>query len=112
MKTVPLSRQYVVGSAVFDELLFRTPKTADYIALGKVADFQQGVFVTFDDVIWKYANRLIEGQSSGVIGELDLPDGLAVERAMIGFFTEATRQFNARVSSSSASDGGRQTSPT
>ena len=105
MTTVPLSRQYVIGSAVFDALTFRAPKLADYREIGKVAEMQRGVVVVYNDAVWQYADRLLQAVSTGALSELDLTDALAVEGAIIDFFTEATKLLNKRETSSSDSVG-------
>jgi hypothetical protein len=109
MKTVKLSRQYVVGSAIFDELTFREPKLAQYRKHGVVAEVQRGVLVRYPEAIWGYAEDLIDKVPTGVLGELDLVDALEVEEAITGFFSEAHRRRNARASSFSASVGDQTT---
>ena len=108
--TVKLTRQYVVGSAIFDTLTFRAPKLADYRAIGKVAEVQRGVVVTYDNAIWQYVDRLVEGVPSGALAELEIVDALAVEAEIVGFFTAANRQLRERESSSSGSAGDQSTS--
>lgn len=104
-KVVALSRQYVVGSAIFDSVTFREPKLSDYRALGKAFEIQRGVFVTYPDAVWGYADRLVEGVPPGALGELELTDAISVEEAVVGFFTDATKQLRKRENSSSGSDG-------
>lgn len=105
MKAVPLSRTYTVGSSVFSALNFREPKLADYRQIGRAIEVQRGVVVTYPDAIWSYVDRLLQDTPPGALNELDLADTLAVEEAIIDFFTEANKLLRSRENSSSASDG-------
>ena len=111
MKSVKLSKRYTPGSASFDALAFREPTLADYRQVGKVIELQRGVVVTYPEAIWAYADRLLESSvvPPGAMGELDLEDAMAVEEAIVGFFTEARSRLNARTNSSSGSDGDQAT---
>jgi hypothetical protein len=110
MKNVPLGRTYTVGSAIFESLSFREPKLADYRQIGKAIEVQRGVVVTYPDAIWSYADRLLQVTPPGALNELDLVDALAVEDAIIDFFSEASKQLHERGNSSSASAGDPPTS--
>ncbi|MBS9720174.1 phage tail assembly protein [Tianweitania sp. BSSL-BM11] len=104
-KIVPLSRCYTVGSAVFDTLTIREPKLSDYRQIGRVAELQRGVIVIFPEAIWAYSERLLQDLPPGALSELDLDDAMAVEDAILDFFSEARARLNKRASSSSDSAG-------
>jgi hypothetical protein len=109
MKNVPLSRRYTVGSAAFDNLNFREPKLVDYRQIGKAIEVQRGIVVTYPEAIWSYADRLLHETPPGALNDLDLVDAIAVEEAIIDFFTEASKLLRKRENSSSDSDGGQTT---
>ncbi len=110
MKSVPLSRTYTSGSSVFSKLEFREPKLVDYRQVGKAIEVQRGVVVTYPDAIWSYVDRLLKDTPPGALNDLDLVDALAVEDAVIDFFTEASKLLHDRGNSSSGSAGAPPTS--
>ena len=112
MKTIPLSRQYVIGSTVLSQIGFREPLVKDLRRIGNPVDAQQGMVFVDKDLIWAYADTLLDQSvPPGMINELDLVDGIAIQRGILGFFTAAVEQLAKVESSSSASAGDQQTSP-
>ncbi len=105
-KTIKLSRTYEVHGAAYGELVLRDPTWADYVAVG--APFEQqpagdGVaLITHYDRLGAYASRLAKGGGDGLLNQLDLADGFAVEKAIGDFFTTARRSTAPTTSSSGA----------
>ena len=105
MHTVPLSKTYTIGTTVFSQLVFRDPKLADYRALGRPREWQFTVEIRDKDVIFAYADRLLQQVPPGALGELDIVDALAIEDLILGFFPKPGEAPPKPGSSSSVSDG-------
>jgi hypothetical protein len=105
MKTVRLSKQYVVGSSIFDTVQLREPTLADYRAVGPVAERQGAVIIAYRDATFSYVDRLTTEPAPGALSSLSLEDAFAVEEAVNSFFSEARQSLNKRESSSSGLDG-------
>ena len=110
MKKVKLSRQYAIGSAVFDAISFREPKLTDYRRLGRPIDIQRGVVIRNDEATFGYVDTLVQDIPPGAINELDLIDAMIIEAEVIAFFTDAAAQLSERANSSSVSAGAPSTS--
>jgi hypothetical protein len=105
MKTVKLSKRYVIGTSIFDQVVLREPTLADYRAIGPVAERQGAVIVAYRDATFAYVDRLTTEPPIGALLELTLEDTFAVEEAVNGFFSEARQSLIKRENSSSGSDG-------
>lgn len=101
-KIVPLSREYTAHGTTFKEVALRAPKHADYRQLGKVIERQRDVVITYPETIWLYADRLIVRPEASMIADLDLIDSIAIEEAIIGFFTDAMKLLSEQTTSSSS----------
>lgn len=110
MKSVPLSQTYTAGSEVFSAVEFRDPTFLDYRQLGPAFDVQRGIILRDRDAIFAYADRLIQKPAAGALAVLNLEDSMAVEEAIMGFFTQAIRSRNKLANLSSDSDGSLDTS--
>ena len=99
---VPLSRTYTETGKPFDTLSFRSPRWQDFIDLGDVEEWQpvdapgeaegspRMMLVHHHDVVAKYAERCLKEPHSAVdLAMLELPDVLAVHRAIRDFFALA-----------------------
>lgn len=99
---VPLSRSYTETGKPFDALFFRLPRWQDFIDLGDVEEWQpvdvpgeadrspRMMLVHHHDVVARYAERCLKEPHSAVdLALLELPDVLAVHRAIRDFFVSA-----------------------
>ena len=96
--TVQLSRTYSDTGRNFNSLTFRLPRWQDYIDLGEVEEWQpldppgtenpRMMLVRHGDVVASYAERCLQAPASPAdLAVLDLPDTLAVHKAIRGFFS-------------------------
>lgn len=110
MKTVPLSKQYVIGSLAFSEAVFRAPMLKDYRELGQPVVSGQGMVVRDRDTIFAYIDRLVTSPAAAPLQEIELVDALALEEAVLDFFVEARKLLRKPGNSSSGSAGSPATS--
>jgi hypothetical protein len=116
MTVVTLSKSYTVHEKSFSMIEFREWTGADYWAVGKIEEWQpaggQMALIRHHDRVKEYAERLMvlpQGWNVAPVSMLAVLNGadtLKVERAIIGFFTEAERSSRPPTSSS-----GEQESP-
>lgn len=110
MTTVTLSQTYTAGSETFSAVEIREPTFQDYRQIGPAFDVQCGIVLRDREAIFAYADRLIQKPAAGALQALNLEDAMAVEEAIMSFFTQAIRSRNKRGNSSSDSDGSLGTS--
>lgn len=92
--TLKLTEAVIGHQGAIQELAFRKPTYADYIALGPVERVVYrdgaGSIETDRDVLAGYAERLLVDQGLQLmLGQLTLKDALALERMVLAFFEAA-----------------------
>jgi hypothetical protein len=113
--TVPLSRVYSEGSRRLESLSFRLPRWQDYVELGDIEEWQpvdppgtenpRMMLVRHADVVARYAERCVEAPASSAdLAALDLPDTVAVHKAIRGFFTTSVSSEAKPTASSGATE--------
>ncbi|MBZ8133225.1 hypothetical protein [Afifella sp. IM 167] len=116
MKQVPLSKSYTAHGEVFSRVVLRAPKFEEYFEIGSPQEVVYGasakMLQTDRVVVRKYLDILVEAPvARGALAVIDeLADVMALEEAVLGFFTQAREQMRRSESSSSGSDGDRKTS--
>lgn len=116
-KVVKLSQSYESHGKSFDTIELRAPKLKDLIAGGgEVWETQRvgaaNVVITHYDRLDFYIGRLVQEPAAEALSELNLTDAMLLERAIAGFFTEATLAVSKLVKSSGAAAKESATSAT
>lgn len=111
-KVVPLSKPITGHKGPVSQVTLRDPVFRDLLAVGAepetIVYTGGGAFFVQENLeaIEKYLDRLIvETDVAAQIGSLDLRDAIAVRKAVVDFFREASGSASKPTNSSSPSDG-------
>ncbi len=109
MKTVTLAKPLLDGKVT--SFTFREPKLADYMLFGDprapIVDGERVYMRPIPETVKLYADRLLtDGGDPAVMEHASLKDALAIQRAIVGFFTDAESSGPEKTTTSSSSDAG------